>query len=110
MTVGEMHRCQIGVAVDDYADTLPSRLALLQNYPNPFNSSTTIKYDLPEQSDVRIEIYNILGEKVATLFEGRMQPGYHAVTWQADNYPTGVYFAWPQSAGHSENVKMVLLK
>jgi hypothetical protein len=88
----------------------PDKLSLSQNYPNPFNASTTIKYTLPTQSDVRIEIYNILGQGVATLFEGNRQAGYHTVTWQADNYPSGVYFARLQAGGRSENVKMVLLK
>jgi hypothetical protein len=88
----------------------PTNLYFSQSYPNPFNASTTISYSLPEQSDVRIEIYNILGEKVAVLFEGSRKAGHHTVTWQAINNPSGVYFARLQARGHSDNVKMVLLK
>jgi hypothetical protein len=98
------------VAIDNFLDRLPSRFALLQNYPNPFNASTTIRYSLPERSDVRIDIYNILGQRVATLFEGIMQSGYHAVTWQADGFPSGIYFARLQTSRHSENIRMLLLK
>jgi hypothetical protein len=82
----------------------------LRSYPNPFNASTTIRYGLPEQSDVRIEIYNILGQRVVTLFDGNRQAGYHTVTWRADHYPSGVYFSRLQAGGRSENIKTVLLK
>ncbi|MEE9554387.1 MAG: T9SS type A sorting domain-containing protein [candidate division Zixibacteria bacterium] len=98
------------VDINDIIERLPSRFTLLQNYPNPFNPSTTIRYSLPEQSDVRIEIYNIIGQKVATLFDGNKQAGYHTVTWKADNYPSGVYFARLETGSQAENIKMVLLK
>ncbi|MEE9554060.1 MAG: T9SS type A sorting domain-containing protein [candidate division Zixibacteria bacterium] len=98
------------VAIDDYIVNLPARFALIQNYPNPFNPSTTIRYSLPEQSDVRIEIYNILGQRVATLFDGNKQAGYQTITWNAEDYPSGVYFARLETEGRSENIKMVLLK
>jgi hypothetical protein len=88
----------------------PEKMALLQNHPNPFNASTTIKYSLPQRSDVRIEIYNILGRLVATLLEGNVDAGFHTITWRADNYPSGVYFARLRAGERSENVKMVLLK
>jgi len=83
---------------------------LSQNNPNPFNPSTTISYSIPEQSDVRIEIYNIIGQRVATLLDGNKQAGYHSIVWQADNHPSGVYFARLEAGGRAENVKMVLLK
>ncbi|MEE9555312.1 MAG: T9SS type A sorting domain-containing protein, partial [candidate division Zixibacteria bacterium] len=98
------------VGIDDYIVDLPDKFALLQNYPNPFNPSTTIRYNLPTQSDVRIEIYNILGQKVATLFDGNKQAGHHNITWQADNFPSGVYFARMETGMLSESIKMVLLK
>ena len=98
------------VDIDDPVTELPDRFTLLQNYPNPFNPSTTIRYSLPEQSDVLIEIYNILGQTVATLFDGNQQAGYHTITWQADDYPSGVYFARLEAGARLENIKMVLLK
>ncbi len=98
------------VAIDDYIKNLPEKFALFQNYPNPFNPTTTIRYSLPQATDVRIEIYNIIGQRVATLFDGNKQAGYHTVTWLADDYPSGVYFARLETRTRSESIKMVLLK
>jgi hypothetical protein len=98
------------VGIDDYVVDIPDKFALLQNYPNPFNTSTAIRYSLPEQSDVRIEIYNILGQRVSTLFDGHKQAGYHAVTWQADHYPSGIYFTRLEAGHRSESIKILLLK
>ncbi len=100
----------VRVDINDYVVDLPHQFTFLQNYPNPFNPSTTIRYALPEQSDVRIEIYNILGQRVAEIFSGNLSAGYHTVTWQADDYPSGVYFARLEAGTRSESVKMVLLK
>jgi len=97
-------------AIDDYPGVVPSRFAFPQNYPNPFNASTTISYSLPEQEDVRIDIYNILGRRVATLFDGEQQAGNHEIVWRADEYPSGVYFARLSAGTRSENIKMLLLK
>jgi len=98
------------VDIDEYIENLPDKFALLQNFPNPFNPSTKIGYSLPTQSHVRIEIYNILGQKIATLFEGNMQAGHHAIAWQADDFPSGVYFARVETAKNSQSIKMVLIK
>ena len=95
---------------DPEEPAIPSNLVVFQNFPNPFNPSTTIRYSLPEQTDVRIEIYNILGQCVATVFNGNKQAGYHTITWQADDYPSGVYFARLDTDDRSESIKMVLLK
>jgi hypothetical protein len=85
-------------------------LSLPQNYPNPFNASTTISYSLPEQDEVTISIHNILGQKVATIFDGMHEAGEHTITWDAGEFPSGVYFARLEAGTHSENIKMVLLK
>jgi len=98
------------VAIDPLIEKLPKRFTLLQNYPNPFNASTTIRYSLSEKADVKIEIYNILGQKVETLFDGGQQAGYHSVTWRADKFASGIYLARLQAGSRSKNVKMVLLK
>ncbi|MBI4429586.1 MAG: peptidoglycan DD-metalloendopeptidase family protein [Ignavibacteriales bacterium] len=68
----------------------PSVFALHQNYPNPFNPSTTIRYELPSRSFIRIEIFNILGQRVAELLHTEQEAGYHSVEWRA-NAPSGVY-------------------
>ncbi len=84
--------------------------ALIRNFPNPFNASTSIRYGLPEQSDVRIEIYNLLGQRVATIYDGLQDAGEHSITWDASGFPSGVYFARLEVGDYSESLKLVLLK
>ncbi len=80
-------------AVDEgFSQNLPGDLALMQNFPNPFNLRTVIGYQLPTFCRVQLEVYNLLGEKVATLVDGRQEPGYRTIAWQADDSPSGIYF------------------
>ncbi len=90
--------------------SFPSEFALPHAYPNPFNPSTTISYVLPAQSDIRIEIYNIIGQKIETIVDGNQTAGYHSIIWNASVLPSGIYFARLEAGGRSENVKMALLK
>lgn len=71
---------------------LPESVELLQNYPNPFNSNTVIRYQLPKTRDVRLEVYDMLGRKVAVLVDEVQQPGSHLIIWNATNVPSGTYF------------------
>jgi len=89
---------------------LPFEFHLRQNYPNPFNPTTTVNYLLPTPADVRLDIYNLLGQRVVTLFEGRQEAGEHTVTWDASGFPSGVYFARLETAERSESIKMLFLK
>jgi hypothetical protein len=95
------------VGIDD-TNPIPRIFSLAQNYPNPFNSSTTISYTLPEKGPVTLSIYNLLGQKVATLFEGVQQAGEHKVVWEAVDVPSGVYFYRLASNEYVETRKMVL--
>ena len=70
---------------------LPETFELNQNYPNPFNPSTTISFNLPEQSDVTLKIYNLLGEEVATLISKTLTAGSYRETWDASNFSSGIY-------------------
>ncbi len=89
---------------------LPPEFALLQNYPNPFNPLTQIKYALPVDGKVRLEVYNVVGEKVATLVEGEQKAGYRVVTWNAKDMGSGIYF-YKLTVGNFTSIrKMVLLK
>ncbi|MGB5873135.1 MAG: T9SS type A sorting domain-containing protein, partial [Bacteroidota bacterium] len=70
----------------------PSAFALHQNSPNPFNPLTRISYALPSESRVTLEVYNALGQRVATLVTGSRGPGLHSVLWDSGEHPSGVYF------------------
>lgn len=84
---------------------LPGEFGLLQNYPNPFNPSTTIKYALPEKSRVTVEIYNMLGEKIATLVNEVKNIGYHEISFNGNNYPSGI-FIYKLTASSLESGKL----
>jgi len=93
----------------DLAD-LPSEFALLSNYPNPFNASTVISYELPVSSHVKLEIYNLFGQKVATLVDGEQQAGYRSVVWDASEVSSGLYFYKLTAGDYSATKSMNLLK
>ena len=97
------------------SDVLPNAYALEQNYPNPFNPTTELDYSLPAASDVKIEIFNVLGQRVNTLVNQEMPAGYHKVTWYGDNadgaaVASGVYFYRITANNFSQTRKMMLLK
>ncbi len=85
---------------------------LFQNYPNPFNPSTEIKFSIPQNSHVKLELFNALGEKVATLINEEMSAGLHNYQLSISNYQlsSGVYFYKLQSGNFTETKKMLLLK
>ena len=83
---------------------------LEQNYPNPFNPSTSIKYSVPESGNIRLSVFNIVGEEVAVLVDGFSQAGFYEVTFDASNLSTGVYLYKLQSANSVQTKKMMLLK
>jgi glucose/arabinose dehydrogenase len=89
---------------------LPTAFALYQNYPNPFNGSTIISFDVPEPSDIRIRVYNLLGAEVGTLVNGRMQPGTHTVTINAEALSSGVYFYAMETSAHRLVRKLMLMR
>ncbi len=91
-------------------EELPQRVALNQNYPNPFNPSTVISYDLPEASDVTIQVYDMTGRQVATLVNSRMEAGTHEVTFNAGNLASGVYIYRLQAGEHMLTRKLTLIK
>ena len=64
----------------------------MQNFPNPFNPSTEIKFDLPYAGEVSLIVYDILGQKVASLAAGHYAAGHHSVTWNASGQASGMYF------------------
>lgn len=76
----------------DVNESTPSDFVLNGNYPNPFNARTNIRFELPVDSDVKLEVYNMLGQRVEILVDGTMTAGYHTVVWNAADYSSGIYF------------------
>ena len=102
------------VAVDDMIG-IPSNFALNQNYPNPFNPTTTLRFDLPRNTEINISIHDLLGKKVARLASQPMGPGYYSISWNGKNeigqsVPSGIYIARLVTPGYSKSIKMLLLK
>lgn len=83
---------------------------LAQNYPNPFNPSTTINFNLPRPTEVTLEVFNNLGQKVTTLVNGRLNAGDHEVKFEGNNLSSGIYFYRLTTDNFSQKRKMVLLK
>ena len=79
-------------AVGEEGSTLPEQVALGQNRPNPFNAETRIEYTLPRPAQVSLDVYNLLGQRVARLVSARQQAGSYSVPWHADHVASGVYF------------------
>lgn len=85
-------------------------VVLGQNQPNPFNPATQIKFSLPRDSAVTLTVYNVRGQAVAKLADGPLTAGEHTFTWNAVEYPSGVYFYRLEGPGFSETKKMTMLK
>ncbi len=88
----------------------PVDFCIKANYPNPFNPSTTITYQLPKSGYTTLKIYNSLGQVVAELVDGYEEAGIYAILFNADNLPSGMYFATLQMNNISQTRKMILLK
>ncbi len=96
--------------INENRRNMPLDFALAPAYPNPFNASTTIQYDLPSESEVRIEIYDLLGRKIETLAAGLQPAGSHSVVWDAEDLSSGVYFYRIEAGDYQETRKCVLLR
>ncbi len=118
--ISELGTYLIGLssAVDDGTDgdvTTPSAYRLDQNWPNPFNTGTTISFNLSDPGQVRLDIYNILGQKVVTLVDKYLSGGSHDISWDGtnrdgDNCSSGVYFYRLKTEAFSAIQRMLLLK
>jgi len=101
---------------DDLTDNnLPMGFSLMQNYPNPFNPTTNIAFELDNASEVRFDVYNVLGQVVKTLFAGKLSSGRHQFEWDATDennvhVSSGVYFYKLSTDFHSQTKKMLLIR
>jgi hypothetical protein len=95
-------------ADDDVA--LPSETRLLGNYPNPFNPATMIQFSLKGAGIVHLEVFNVLGQSVATLIDGLMEAGHHSVVWNGNDASSGIYFYKLTTDDTVSTKKMTLIK
>lgn len=89
---------------------VPVVLTLHQNYPNPFNQGTKIEYYLPQDCLVKLDVYNVLGQKVATLVDGFQTRGRHEVNFSSSGLSSGVYFYRLQAGNFVQTKKMLLVR
>ncbi len=113
-----------GDTVSDYVDYTPwltvikvgseskvvSEYYLGQNYPNPFNPKTSIRFELPKPTPVKLIVYDLLGKEVAVIVNQELKQGVHVVDWDASAYSSGVYFYSLEAGDYIETRKMILLK
>jgi len=98
----------IYTAIENPFTELPTNFQLYQNYPNPFNPNTNIKFALPKVAEVKIDVFNLLGQHVATVLNAKKQAGFHLVNFNANSLASGVYF-YTISANDFCMVKRMLL-
>lgn len=95
---------------NDEEEILPSEYALFQNFPNPFNPSTQIKYAIPNGTNVKLKVFDILGKEIITLVNGYKNAGTYEVQFDASNLPSGVYLYRLETEHYSETKKLMLIK
>lgn len=98
------------IGIKNLSQELPTEYKLYQNFPNPFNPNTTIKFDIIKTGNVKIVIYNLLGQEVRTLVNEIVLPGKYSVDFKADNFASGLYFYKIQTDEFTDIKKMLLVK
>jgi hypothetical protein len=96
--------------VNKEAPDFPGDFCLVQNYPNPFNDETVLPFDIKENGNVKLVVYNILGKPVSTIAEGPYQPGSYKVRFDGAGLPSGIYFYRLRAGGFTAVKKMVLME
>ncbi|AXJ02419.1 Por secretion system C-terminal sorting domain-containing protein [Cyclonatronum proteinivorum] len=108
--VGQFDLSPPVVNVDEETLDVPTTVELRQNYPNPFNPTTNITFGLPQSGDVRLDVFNVAGQRVATLVNTQMTSGFHTVTFDASRLSSGVYLYRLETNGQVRTEKMTLIK
>lgn len=104
------YRIPVGAVGIEESAPVPADFKLSQNYPNPFNAGTQISFNLDKPASVRLEIFDITGAKVTSLYQGKCDAGTHLVTWDASGVSSGVYYYRLETENSFQTKKMVLLK
>lgn len=110
---GDINNADVVVSptsVDDGNVTLPQAMSLSQNYPNPFNGRTVISFHIVNPGNVELSVYNVVGQKVATLADGYYQAGDYSVNWDGNATSSGIYYYRLKTSDKTETMKMTLLK
>jgi hypothetical protein len=103
-------RQTIITGVKNINNQIPGNYFINQNYPNPFNPTTNIKFALSRNEFTTIKIYDILGNEITTLVNEKLNAGTYSVDWNANDYPSGVYFYHIQTDGFTDTKRMILIK
>jgi predicted GH43/DUF377 family glycosyl hydrolase len=104
------HAITIITAISDKQQEVPQHFTLSQNYPNPFNPTTVVSFQLPVASNVKLNVYDVLGREVATLVNERKMPGTYEVKFDGSNLASGVYFYRLQAGDFTQTKRLLLLK
>jgi flagellar hook assembly protein FlgD len=101
--------------IEEENQAVPREFFIAQNYPNPFNPRTTLSYGLPRDSEVRIDIFNVLGQRVLTLVDEYQTAGFKSVVWDGQDsgggkVSSGVYFYTIEAGEYHDSKKMLLIK
>jgi hypothetical protein len=99
-----------GTDIFDEINRLPEKISLRQNYPNPFNLSTKIEFSLENTQHITLAVYNLLGQELEILIDETMLPGNHEITFEASDYPSGVYYYKLSTEERVESRTMILIK
>ena len=108
--LNDILQSKFGINSEDEKQLIPKEYSLHQNYPNPFNPSTTIKFDLPNDGLVQLEIFDILGRRITTLVNEYKNAGSYEQQFDASNLASGVYVYKLQAGDFVSSKKMILLK
>ena len=98
------------IGIKKINNSIPATFTLSQNYPNPFNPVTTIKFDIPKSSNVKLIIYDLLGKEVIKLADDKLNPGTYNIEWNASSFASGVYFYKLTAGDYIQTKKLVLIK
>jgi hypothetical protein len=98
------------VGISQLGNNIPKKFALSQNYPNPFNPTTKIKFDVPKNGNVTLEVFNNLGQVVSTLHNGYTNAGYYETSFDGSRLTSGIYFYRMTTPDFVMTKKMILVK
>ncbi len=98
------------INVERQINAVPDNFKLEQNYPNPFNPTTTIRFSVPERSEIELVVYDAIGKQIETLISGDHEAGVYEVDFDATGLSSGIYFYQIKSASFTETRKLVLMK